>query len=910
MIFARQNLITDAPFSKLDLIVCRNLLIYLEPEVQKKVIALLHFSLHEGGFLFLGPSETIGRDIDLFEPVSKKWRIYRRIGPSRPERVEMPIAAAADPLVPVRRSTPPSTTRPVSFAEMTHRLLLDQFAPPAVLINRKYEILYFFGPTDRYLAVPAGEPTQDLMLLAREGLRTNLRSAIHKAVRESGPVTLADAQVKRNGDYHPVIVTIRPVQGPQGADGLLLVTFQDSDQDRVPPRPPETVAEESVVRQLEYELKATKEDLQSTIEELESSNEELKASNEEVMSMNEELQSANEELETSKEELQSLNEELGTVNNQLQDKVEELESANNDMANLLNCTEVAIIFLDNHFRIKRYTPAATRLFNLIATDLDRPISDITPKFPDSTLQQDVEQVLQNLSPQEKQVQTPDGCWWNRRITPYRTLDNRIEGVILTFTDVTLVRRADEQARRLAAVLLDSNDAVTIHDFDGKITAWNRGAEQMTGYSEAEALQMNVDHMIPEELRTDVRLHWERLRRGERVDSWEAQRRTKGGRILDVWVTATALKDETGRPVAIAKTERDITEQKRAHAHLEYEIEQRTAALRKSQEQLAAVLHTAADAIITINATGIIQSVNTATERMFGYTAAEMIGQNVKILMPSPYREAHDRYLTNYDKTGVKKIIGIGREVVAQRKDGSTFPVDLAVSAVNHLKLFTGILRDITRRKALEREVVEIASLEQRRIGQDLHDSVGQELTALNLLAGDLAETLRTNPSNGSKLVERMVQGLQRSQRELRTIMRGLLPVAVDIEGLMAALSDLAQRIQQEGKATCTFDCPEPVSVADNLTATHVYLIAQEAVHNAVKHARPRNIRIFLKSNHLLFLSVQDDGIGMPAQPAENQGGLGLRIMRNRAAILGATLTIQPAEPTGTLVTCALGRKNP
>ena len=303
--------------------------------------------------------------------------------------------------------------------------------------------------------------------------------------------------------------------------------------------------------------------------------------------------------------------------------------------------------------------------------------------------------------------------------------------------------------------------------------------------------------------------------------------------------------------------------------------------------------------------------NAATERMFGYTAAEMIGQNVKILIPSPYREEHDGYLANYAKTGVKKIIGIGREVMAQRKDGSTFPVDLAVSEVGQLKLFTGILRDITQRKELEREIVEIASLEQRRIGQNLHDSVGQELTALNILAGDLAESLRASPSNGSKLIEQIAQGLQRSQRDLRAVMRGLLPVAVDTEGLMAALSDLADRIQQEGKATCQFDCPEPVAVADNLAATHLYLIAQEAVHNAVTHARSRSIRIriSLKSNHLLLLSVQDDGTGMPAQPTEGHGGLGLRIMRNRAAIIGAALTIQPAQPTGTLITCALGRKN-
>jgi len=908
VIFARQNLITDAPFSKLDLVVCRNLLIYLDPEVQKKVVSLLHFSLNEGGFLFLGPSETIGRHIDLFEPVSKKWRLFRRLGPARPERVELPIAATVDPLVPVRRSTPPSTTRPISFADVTHRLLLDQFAPPAVLINRKYEILYFFGPTDRYLAVPTGEPTHDLMMMAREGLRTKLRSAIHKALCDNGPVTIADAQVKRNGDFRPVIVTIRPVQGPQAADGLLLLTFQDSDQDQAPPRPPETLAEESAFRQLEQELKATKEDLQTAIEELESSNEQLKVSNEEVMSMNEELQCANEELETSKEELQSLNEELSTVNNQLQDRVVDLENANNDMANLLNCSEVAIIFLDNQFQVKRYTPPATRLFNLIATDLDRPISDITPKFPGSTLQQDLEHLLRTLTRQEKQVQTADGCWWNQQITPYRTLDNRIDGVVLTFTDVTQVRRGNEQALRLAAVLRDSNDAVIVHDFDGKISVWNGGAERMTGYLEAEALQMDCQQMLPEELRAKARSVWEPLRRGERVSSWESQRKTKDGRILDVYVTATALKDEMGRPDAIVKTERDITEQKRAHSYLEHEIEQRTAALRKSQEQLAAVLHTAADAIITIDAQGIIQSVNAATERMFGYTTAEMIGQNVKMLMPFPYRESHDRYLANYAKTRVKKIMDIGREVVAQRKDGSMLPVDLSVSEVDHLKLFTGILHDITRRKELEREVVEIASLEQRRIGQDLHDTVSQELTALNILAGDLAESLRTNPLNGSNLIEQIVQGLQRSQRELLAVMRGLLPVAVDTEGLMAALSDLADRVRQEGKATCIFDCPEPVSVADNLTATHLYLIAQEAVHNAVKHARPQKIRILLESNQLLLLRVQDDGIGMPAQVPENRGGLGLRIMQNRATIIGATLTIQPAEPTGTLVTCALVRK--
>ncbi len=218
-------------------------------------------------------------------------------------------------------------------------------------------------------------------------------------------------------------------------------------------------------------------------------------------------------------------------------------------------------------------------------------------------------------------------------------------------------------------------------------------------------------------------------------------------------------------------------------------------------------------------------------------------------------------------------------------------------------------RDISRRKELEREVVEIASLEQRRIGQDLHDSVSQELTALNMLAGDLAETLRSDPLQAPPLVEGLVQGLQRSQQELRAVMRGLLPVSVDAEGLMAALSDLAVRTGQMDRVTCVFDCPAPVLVEDNLVATQLYLIAQEAVHNAVKHARCQNIRIAVESDHVLVLRVQDDGIGIPDRPADDHGGLGLRIMRNRAAIIRATLTIEPANPSGTLVTCALARRS-
>jgi PAS domain S-box-containing protein len=374
-------------------------------------------------------------------------------------------------------------------------------------------------------------------------------------------------------------------------------------------------------------------------------------------------------------------------------------------------------------------------------------------------------------------------------------------------------------------------------------------------------------------------------------------RPDNGKVVWLEERAVPLIDSDGHVTTLSGVAIDITERKQAEQ-----------ALVDKEARLEAILDTAMDAIITIDQRGIIQSVNAAAAKMFGYTIDEMLGQSVVMLMPSPHREAHDGYLARYMQTGERHIIGTSREVDARRKDGTEFPTELAVSEIKHLKLFTGIHRDLTERKQLERDVVETASLEQRRIGQDLHDSVAQELTALNMLTRDLTDTVQADAPRAAQLVERLSNGLQRTQLNLRAVLRGLLPVAVDSEGLMAALEDLAGRTQEEGKVRCVFDCPRAVSVADNLTATHLYLIAQEAVYNAAKHARARTIRITLASDRDLVLRIQDDGVGMPAERVEGRG-LGLRIMRNRAAIIGAQLTLEPSVPSGTAVTCRLPRNH-
>jgi PAS domain S-box-containing protein len=357
------------------------------------------------------------------------------------------------------------------------------------------------------------------------------------------------------------------------------------------------------------------------------------------------------------------------------------------------------------------------------------------------------------------------------------------------------------------------------------------------------------------------------------------------------------------------TER-TTHLEQANALLRQEIEERhraEQALRDREVRHRAILDTAVDAIITIDQRGIIESVNPAAERMFGYSAGEMVGRNVNMLMPSPHREQHEGYRARFLQTGVKRIIGIGREVQGLRKDGSLVPVDLAVSEINHLRIFAGILRDLTPRKELEKEVLEVATLEQQRIGQELHDGVGQELTALGLLAGGLVEALGEGPPAEARLVAKIAEGLKKVLGQVRALSRGLFPVEVDTAGLMAALAELAARTSELQGVTCTFGCKEPVLVADNQKATHLYRIAKEAVTNVLRHAQARHIAISLEDDgQSVVLRIQDDGVGFSPEP-EATKGMGLKIMHYRAGLINARLAVGPAEPVGTLVTCTLSK---
>jgi two-component system CheB/CheR fusion protein len=886
LVITRQNLISDAPFSRLDLISCRNLLIYLEPELQQKVLSMFHFALNERGALFLGCSESIGRQTDLFESLSKPWRLFRRIGSVRQDLVQIPIMGGEEHRFRVPRSAPLSRPR-MGVSELLQKLLLTRFAPAAALINRKYEVQSLSGKTSDYLELPDGELTRDLLSLVRPGLRTKIRSACQKVLLGGEPMATVEARVRRNGDSVACAITVGRVDDPKEAQGLLLVTFRDHAEQ--PPLTVVTDEESTVVRQLEDEVESTREDLQSTIEELQSSNEE-------VMSMNEELQSANEELETSKEELQSFNEELSTVNSQLQAKIDELEQANNDIRNLLISTEIATVFLDTDLRIRRFTPATAQLLHLLETDIGRPIRDFALRFTDQTLLRDAGRVLDQLTSVETEIRSEEGRWFLRRILPYHTADNHIEGVAITFVDITARMQAEAQSRRLAAVLRDSSDAILLLDFIGRITSWNRGAERLYGYTEAEALKLMIGDLVPADERAPQEQLIQAVARGEELESFEARGITKDGRLMDVWSTITPLTDTRGHLTEVAMTSRDITDRKRSEL-----------ALAASERRLRAILDTAADAIVTIDEQSVIEGFNPAAERMFGYSRDEAIGQNVKILLPNPSRELSDEDLSINRDTSRLWEAGIGREFVGQRRDGSAFPLELAVSELQDgaRKYFTALIRDISERKALQRELLSIAAEEQRRIGQDLHDSVGQKLTGLSMLAGSLGRTLSERSPTDEKAADRIANGLKGVLEQIRSLSKGLIGVEVDPEGLSAALAELAETTSHESGIPCEFDCPALVLVENNEIATQLYRIAQEAVTNALKHGAPRHVRISLRrKSSQLALSIRDDGKGISPDAWQAQG-MGLKIMQHRAELIGATLSVVPVKKAGSLVTCRL-----
>jgi two-component system CheB/CheR fusion protein len=571
VVFAKQDIIKDPPFSKVDMISCRNLLIYMEPKLQKKIIPMFYYALNRDGYLFLGTSETISEFVDLFSIVDKRWKLYQR-------RSDVPPRVAYSPYVPPlltaartpRHAQPDVKAGKSDIRELAERALLDEYITACAVINADYEVLYVHGHTGRYLELAPGEPSLNLLKMAREELRPALAAAVRKAMAQKTAVRYNGLRVKADEDTLLVNLLVQPVAKPESATGLLMIIFEEvlpEDHPVADTAQGEAADKERRISELEHALSTTKEYFQATTEELETSNEELKSTNEEMQSSNEELQSTNEELETSREELQSVNEELVTVNTELQKKIEELAQVNNDMNNLLASTGIGTIFVDNQLIIQRFTPAAARVINLIPTDIGRPVDHIVPRLATyDRMVQDIRTVLDTLIPREEEVRTKDGQWFLMRIQPYRTIDNVIEGGVLTFVDITEQKRIhdalSEKESQLQLLVENMGDVISRMSPDGRYLYVSPSCKRLFGFEPGELVNTRIFEYAHAndagKVRKAVNVAVTSRRAEFRIES---RLRRKSGDYIKVEIVFRLLYAKNGNLDEIQSSCRDVRERK-------------------------------------------------------------------------------------------------------------------------------------------------------------------------------------------------------------------------------------------------------------------------------------------------------------------------------------------------------------
>ncbi len=564
VVFAPHNLLGDPPFSRLDLISCRNLLIYLERDVQRDVIELFHYALNPEGTLLLGSAETVDA-ADLFRVEDKRLCLFRKRN--------VPVREPRLPVFPLTRTPLPSDgpalvghpSDPIAYGRLHHQMV-EQYAPPSLLLSADNRVVHLSEHAGRYLVHPGGEPTANVLKLVREELRIDLQASLQAAREKKQIFDSKPIPVKFNGDPHPVTMHVRPALEPE-RDGFVLVIFEEGEPRQVSEPLPETErssADRVRIQELEKDLGLSRQRLQAIIEEYETSQEEMKASSEEMQSTNEELRSTMEELETSKEELQSINEELQTVNQQNRHKVEELAQLTSDLQNLLAATDVATLFLNRDLRIFRFTPKLGDLFNIRSTDRGRPIADLTHRLRYPNLKSDAEAVLQRLVPIEREVQDEAGRWYLTRVLPYRSAEDRIEGLVITFIDIDTRKKAEDALRASEQRLrrMVNVDAVGVLNFNdaGTLIDCNEAFLKMSGYSKQEVASKSLTwrSFTPPEYVERSEREWRKRAETGRIGPYDKEYLCRDGSRLWLVTAGASLGDGTSVEYCI-----DISDRKRA-----------------------------------------------------------------------------------------------------------------------------------------------------------------------------------------------------------------------------------------------------------------------------------------------------------------------------------------------------------
>jgi two-component system, chemotaxis family, CheB/CheR fusion protein len=846
VVFAPQDLLRDPPFSRVDICSCRNLLIYLEPEVQERVLGLLHFSLRDNGSLFLGSAETLGAMRELYETVSPKHRIYRKLAGLGHRHADLPPFAARLPPAPQRPETQAPQPRSSTVFAL-QQALFEQFGPPTVIADQDDRIVYFHGDTTPFLVQPLGEPTRDLYEVLNVSLRPLVRDAHRRALAEKASVTLDAGEIESGGEPFRVFITVAALLAMR-TPGFVRVSFElRSPRENtapaqlaqvVPLRPGIRLPRHEKDNVLEDELRTARHELQSTVEAFESSTEELKASNEEVISINEELQSANEELETSKEELQSLNEELITVNGQLQAKIVEIEAANNDLSNLWSSTSIAVVFLDTQFRVRRFTPAMHDLLSLLPTDIGRPIDHFAPKFTDGDLIQEARKVLATLVPTESEARSHSGAWYMRRTLPYRTADNHIDGIVITFIDITARKRAEQAVdaaqTRLQSVIEQMPAAMLMVDHNGRLIYGNRLAASLFGHPfplpfvgtewAGAAVAFKGMH---EDGRPYSPEEWplaRTLAQGITIRDEEVQFGRSDGSRGTLAVSASPIIGKNAETTGAVATFWDISDRKQLEV-----------ALRESEQRFRLLVENATDyAIFMVGLDGRIASWNSGAERLLGWAEQEAVGRPVTILLTP-----EDRALGVADRElrAALEQDHANQDRAHVRKDGSRFWGSGTLTAVHDstgkVCGFAKVVRDHTElRRAQEALQTSLRTSEELRRAAEAANRAKDEFIST------VSHELRT-PLNTIRLWSRLFASGKMSPEETQSGVEAIERAAKAQQALIDDLLDVSR--MASGKL--------------RLNLRDVRLV--EVVRNAIDAVRPA-----AESRSIQLQATLDEDVGV------------------------------------------------
>jgi two-component system CheB/CheR fusion protein len=917
-IFAKQNVTSDPPFSKIDLISCRNLLIYLDPLLQAKVMPIFHYALKPTGFLMLGNSESVGTHLDLFSVVDKRTKIYTKKSEGLPTMVSFGRRNEEDREK--QRAPVTNHVRKTDIQDVADDFIVSRFAPVGVIVDNDCKIVQFRGATGEYLEPAPGRASFHLLKMARGHLSLELRVLIQRARSTGRPARKEQIAFKARGQKaRKISIEVAPLRKDNSSDYHFLVLFDEpmlpvsAAEDVSQQVPASRFQQEGEINDLRKELSVAGEQLQTTIEEAEATTEELKSANEEIMSSNEELQSTNEELETAKEELQSANEELTTVNDEVQSRNNELSLLNNDLTNFLTSVNLPVVMLGLDLKIRRFTPSTKQVFNLIPSDVGRPFGDIKPKVNVAGLEELITQVIDTVVVHEQEVSDFEGRYYRLSIRPYLTPEKKIEGAVLVFLDIDSVKRTSlelEESKKYAEAIVEAvSDPLLVLNAKCVIQRANNAYYRL--FRTAPAQTENRSLFALDKSQWDLPAVKDLLRKtfksGQKSETVEFTDRFFRVGKRSLLLNARPIHRQADKASLVLLTLSDITERKK----IEEEKNRLAAALDKERVLLEAVLRQMGIGVAIFEApSGKLFLANKALHIIFRRKLPEAasISSFNKIRVLFDKRSTDRKVLWPMSRSLHDGEVVPEEEVTLawSKIDRTTIQVSSSPvhDAAKQVVAVVALFQDITDRKRINEQIVDISGREQSRIAHDLHDGLGQELAAVVYRVKALkAHLIRANAAEAREAGEigTLTEAVLARTRDL---VKTIQPVAIDSRGLMHSLTDLTESLARLYRVECSFTCPRPVKIANPDTALNVFRIAQEALQNAIKHGKPKKIRVSLITRgKLVELTVSNDGHNFNPSPVKRNKGLGLHIMKHRATALQGDVVIAKLKPRGTIVKC-------